>query len=184
MTSGTWRRLGRRWLRQAAEVVGGYPPRWLTMTVDQFRLKPIPYKDVQLDINISPHLSSEYISYLENPVELLNEAAKAAEQDIWNLMQFTEGLRRQYGKEPRDMELLLKKLYVRRMAADLGISRIYPSGKMIIMKTNMNRKVYRLMEETMACETHRNSLSFTGKEIKCSVEDYTYTKTGCPNRKA
>ncbi|KAI4996086.1 hypothetical protein ZWY2020_041184 [Hordeum vulgare] len=182
--------------------------------VDQFRLKPIPYKDVQLDINISPHLSSEYISYLENPVELLNEAAKAAEQDIWNLMQFTEGLRRQYGKEPRDMELLLKKLYVRRMAADLGISRIYPSGKMIIMKTNMNRKVYRLMEETMACETHRNSLSFTGKEIKaellvnlpdtlllnwlfhcladcyaimpalCSVEDYTYTKTGCPNRKA
>uniref|UniRef100_A0A8R7Q5A9 Transcription-repair-coupling factor C-terminal domain-containing protein n=1 Tax=Triticum urartu TaxID=4572 RepID=A0A8R7Q5A9_TRIUA len=134
--------------------------------VDQFRLKPIPYKDVQLDINISPHLSSEYISYLENPVELLNEAAQAAEQDIWNLMQFTEDLRRQYGKEPRDMELLLKKLYVRRMAADLGISRIYPSGKMIIMKTNMSRKVFRLMEETMASETHRNSLSFTGKEIK------------------
>ncbi|EMS67501.1 hypothetical protein TRIUR3_17792 [Triticum urartu] len=137
--------------------------------VDQFRLKPIPYKDVQLDINISPHLSSEYISYLENPVELLNEAAQAAEQDIWNLMQFTEDLRRQYGKEPRDMELLLKKLYVRRMAADLGISRIYPSGKMIIMKTNMSRKVFRLMEETMASETHRNSLSFTGKEIKSLV---------------
>ncbi|KAM3312902.1 hypothetical protein ACQJBY_032585 [Aegilops geniculata] len=137
--------------------------------VDHFRLKPIPYKDVQLDINISPHLSSEYISYLENPVELLNEAAKAAEQDIWNLMQFTEDLRRQYGKEPRDMELLLKKLYVRRMAADLGISRIYPSGKMIIMKTNMNRKVFRLMEETMASETHRNSLSFTGKEIKAEL---------------
>lgn len=137
--------------------------------VDQFRLKPIPYKDVQLDINISPHLSSEFISYLENPVELLNEAAKAAEQDIWNLMQFTEDLRRQYGKEPRDMELLLKKLYVRRMAADLGISRIYPSGKMIIMKTNMNRKVFRLMEETMASETHRNSLSFTGKEIKAEL---------------
>ncbi|XP_037430293.1 ATP-dependent DNA helicase At3g02060, chloroplastic-like isoform X1 [Triticum dicoccoides] len=137
--------------------------------VDHFRLKPIPYKDVQLDINISPHLSSEYISYLENPVELLNEAAKAAEQDIWNLMQFTEDLRQQYGKEPRDMELLLKKLYVRRMAADLGISRIYPSGKMIIMKTNMNRKVFRLMEETMASETHRNSLSFTGKEIKAEL---------------
>ncbi|KAM3292446.1 hypothetical protein ACQJBY_036320 [Aegilops geniculata] len=137
--------------------------------VDHFRLKPIPYKDVQLDINISPHLSSEYISYLENPVELLNEAAKAAEQDIWNLMQFTEDLRRQYGKEPRDMELLLKKLYVRRMAADLGISRIYPSGKMIIMETNMNRKVFRLMEETMASETHRNSLSFTGKEIKVYI---------------
>ncbi|OEL25815.1 ATP-dependent DNA helicase [Dichanthelium oligosanthes] len=108
--------------------------------VDQFCLVPVPYKDVQLDINISPHLSSEYISYLENPVELLNEAAKAAEKDLWTLIQFTEDLRRRYGKEPRDMELLLKKLYVRRMAADLGISRIYPSGKTIFMKTNMNKK--------------------------------------------
>ncbi|BAF28381.2 Os11g0533100, partial [Oryza sativa Japonica Group] len=134
--------------------------------VDQFCLIPVPYKDVQLDINISSRLSSEYISYLENPVELLNEAAKAAEKDLWTLIQFTEDLRRQYGKEPRDMELLLKKLYVRRMAADLGISRIYSSGKMIIMKTNMNKKVFRLMREAMSLETHRNSLSFTGKEIK------------------
>ena len=67
------------------------------------------------------------------------------------------------------VQLLLKKLYVRRMAADLGISRIYPSGKMIIMKTNMNKKVFRLMAEAMASETHRNSLSLTGKEIKVNV---------------
>ncbi|PUZ45080.1 hypothetical protein GQ55_8G191500 [Panicum hallii var. hallii] len=137
--------------------------------VDQFCLVPIPYKDVQLDINISPHLSSEYISYLENPVELLNEAARAAEKDLWTLIQFTEDLRRRYGKEPRDMELLLKKLYVRRMAADLGISRIYPSGKTIFMKTNMNKKVFRLMTEAMTSETHRNSLSFVGKEIKAEL---------------
>ncbi|CAN6381416.1 unnamed protein product [Urochloa humidicola] len=137
--------------------------------VDQFCLVPVPYKDVQLDINISPHLSSEYISYLENPVELLNEAAKAAEKDLWTLIQFTEDLRRRYGKEPRDMELLLKKLYVRRMAADLGISRVYPSGKMIFMKTNMNKKVFRLMTEAMTSETHRNSLSFVGKEIKAEL---------------
>uniref|UniRef100_A0A0D9XSP3 Uncharacterized protein n=1 Tax=Leersia perrieri TaxID=77586 RepID=A0A0D9XSP3_9ORYZ len=137
--------------------------------VDQFCLIPVPYKDVQMDVNISSRLSSEYISYLENPVELLNEAAKAAEKDLWTLMQFTEDLRRQYGKEPRDMELLLKKLYVRRMAADLGISRIYSSGKTIIMKTNMNKKVFRLMREAMSLETHRNSLSFTGKEIKAEL---------------
>ncbi|ONM26793.1 ATP-dependent DNA helicase At3g02060, chloroplastic [Zea mays] len=137
--------------------------------VDQFCLVPVPYKDVQLDINISPRLSSEYISYLENPVELLNEAAKAAEKDLWTLIQFTEDLRRRYGKEPRDMELLLKKLYVRRMAADLGISRIYPSGKMIFMKTNMNKKVFRLMTEAMTSETHRNSLSFAEKEIKAEL---------------
>ncbi|KAL6890221.1 hypothetical protein ACP4OV_008984 [Aristida adscensionis] len=137
--------------------------------VDQFCLLPVPYKDVQLDINISPHLSSEYISYLENPVELLNEAAKAAEKDLWTLIQFTEDLRRRYGKEPRDMEMLLKKLYVRRMAADLGISQIYPSGKMIFMKTNMNKKVFRLMTEAMTSETYRNSLSYAGKEIKAEL---------------
>ncbi|TVU24652.1 hypothetical protein EJB05_27101, partial [Eragrostis curvula] len=137
--------------------------------VDQFCLLPVPYKDVQLDINISPHLSSEYISYLENPVELLNEAAQAAEKDLWTLIQFTEDLRRRYGKEPRDMELLLKKLYVRRMAADLGISRIYPSGKMIFMKTNMNKKVFRLMTEAMTSETYRNSLSYSGKQIKAEL---------------
>ncbi|GJN25454.1 hypothetical protein PR202_gb13282 [Eleusine coracana subsp. coracana] len=137
--------------------------------VDQFCLMPVPYKDVQLDINISPHLSSEYISYLENPVELLNEAAKAAEKDLWTLIQFTEDLRRRYGKEPRDMELLLKKLYVKRMAADLGISRVYPSGKMILMKTNMNKKVFRLMTEAMTSETYRNSLSYAGKEIKAEL---------------
>jgi hypothetical protein len=52
------------------------------------------------------------------------------------------------------------------MAADLGISRVYPSGKTIFMKTNMNKKVFRLMTEAMTSETHRNSLSFVGKEIK------------------
>ncbi|KAL5993627.1 hypothetical protein ACLOJK_040879 [Asimina triloba] len=88
--------------------------------VEEFRLVSIPYKEVQLDINITPHHSSEYINCLENPIELINEAEKAAERDIWSLMQFTEQLRRQYGKEPCSMEIFLKKLYVRRMAADLG----------------------------------------------------------------
>lgn len=72
------------------------------------------------------------------------------------------------------LQLLLKKLYVRRMAADLGISRIYPSGKMIFMKTNMNKKVFRLMTEAMTSETHRNSLSFAGKEIKVRVHVSQY----------
>jgi hypothetical protein len=72
------------------------------------------------------------------------------------------------------LQLLLKKLYVRRMAADLGISRIYPSGKTIFMKTNMNKKVFRLMTEAMTSETHRNSLSFVGKEIKVRTHASNY----------
>jgi hypothetical protein len=67
------------------------------------------------------------------------------------------------------LQLLLKNLYVRRMAADLGISQVYPSGKMILMKTNMNKKVFRLMTEAMISETYRNSLSYAGKEIKVKI---------------
>ena len=121
---------------------------------------------MQIDLNINPHLPSDYINYLENPMEIINEAEKAAETDIWSLMQFTENLRRQYGKEPSSMEIILKKLYVRRMAADIGITRIYASGKMVGMETNMSKKVFKLMTDSMSSEMHRNSLFFDGNEIK------------------
>lgn len=117
-------------------------------------------------MNLNPRLPSEYINYLENPLEVINEAEKAAEKDIWNLIQFTENLRRQYGKEPYSMEILLKKLYVKRMAADIGITRIYASGKMVGMKSNMSKKVFKLMIESMASEMHRTSLVFDDGSIK------------------
>ncbi|XP_052172477.1 ATP-dependent DNA helicase At3g02060, chloroplastic isoform X2 [Diospyros lotus] len=137
--------------------------------VEEHRVISVPYLSVQLDLNINTHLPSEYINYLENPMEIIHEAEKAAEKDIWSLMQFTENLRRQYGKEPYSMEILLKKLYVRRMAADLGISRIFASGKMVGMKTNMTRKVFKLITDSMASDIHRNSLSFEEDQIKAEL---------------
>lgn len=99
-------------------------------------------------------------------MEIINEAEKAAQNDIWSLMQFTENLRRQYGKEPFSMEILLKKLYVKRMAADLGITRICASGKMVGMKTNMSKNVFKLMTDSVASDIHRNSLVFEDGLIK------------------
>lgn len=64
------------------------------------------------------------------------------------------------------MEILLKKLYVRRMAADLGITRIYASGKMVGMETRMSKKVFRLITDSMASDMHRNSLVFEDGLIK------------------
>lgn len=119
----------------------------------------------QIDININPRLPSEYVNYLENPMEIINEAEKAAEKDMWSLMQFTENLRRQYGKEPYSMEIILKKLYVRRMAADLGVNRIYASGKMVVMKTNMSKKVFKLITDSMTCDVYRSSLIYEGDQI-------------------
>ncbi|KAK1320017.1 hypothetical protein QJS10_CPB04g00059 [Acorus calamus] len=138
--------------------------------VDEHRLVSVPYSDVQLDINITSHLSSEYINYLENPIEMIKEAEKAAEKDMWSLVQFTEHLRRQYGKEPHSMEMILKKFYVRRMAADLGISRIYASGKMVGMQTNSSKKVFKLMTESMTSDIHRNCLLFEENQIKSKCD--------------
>lgn len=137
--------------------------------VEEHRVIPVPYQSVELDLNINLHLPSEYINYLENPMEIINEAEKAAEKDIWSLMQFTENLRRKHGKEPYSMEFLLKKLYVRRMAADLGIKRIYASEKMVGMKTNMSKKVFKLITDSMASDAHRNSLKFEDDQIKAGL---------------
>lgn len=99
-------------------------------------------------------------------MQIINGAEKAAEKDIFSLMQFTENLRRQYGKEPYSMEILLKKLYVRRMAADLGITSIYSSGKMVGMKTNMSKKVFKLITDSATSDVHQNSLIFEDGQIK------------------
>ncbi|KAK2968832.1 hypothetical protein RJ640_028225 [Escallonia rubra] len=137
--------------------------------VEEHRVTSVPYHSVQLDMNINPHLPSEYINYLENPMEVISEAEKAAEKDIWSLMHFTENLRRQYGKEPYSMEILLKKLYVRRMAADLGVTRIYSSGKMVGMMTNMSIKVFQLITDSMTSDVHRNCLAFDDGQIKAEL---------------
>ncbi|KAJ3671788.1 hypothetical protein LUZ60_007867 [Juncus effusus] len=134
--------------------------------VEETRIESVPYKSVQLDIDITPHLPSEYVNYLENPVKLINDAERAAERDIWTLIQFTEELRRQHGKEPYPMELILKKLYVRRMAADLGIRNIYKINKSVFFETNMNQHVFKLMRDSLVSDVQKNSLSFNGSLIK------------------
>ncbi|KAK4272265.1 hypothetical protein QN277_020847 [Acacia crassicarpa] len=137
--------------------------------VDDHRVVSVPYQSVQVDININPHLPSDYINHLENPMEILDAAERAAEKDIWCLMQFTENLRRQYGKEPYSMEILLKKLYVKRMAADIGVTRIYSTGKTVFMKANISKKVFGLMTESMTSDLHRNSLILEGDKVKAEL---------------
>ncbi|KAE9586523.1 hypothetical protein Lalb_Chr24g0402881 [Lupinus albus] len=60
---------------------------------------------------------------------------RVAEKDIWSLMQFTENFR-------RSMEIILKKLYVKRMADDIGVTIIYSSGKTVFMKTNCRAPIF------------------------------------------
>ncbi|KAI3793837.1 hypothetical protein L1987_36460 [Smallanthus sonchifolius] len=138
-------------------------------TVDVHRTRPVPYKSVKLELDINPRLSSEYINYLDNPIEIINGAEKAAEKETYSLVQFTVDLRRQYGKEPYAMEVLLKKLYVKRMAADIGITRIYVSGKTVVMMTNMTQQVFKMIRDAMLSDIHQNMLVYEGGEIKAEL---------------
>ncbi|CAO2829827.1 unnamed protein product [Amaranthus hypochondriacus] len=137
--------------------------------VEEHRIKSISYHKVQFDINFNPHLSSEYINYLDNPMELINNAENSAEKDILSLVEFTEDLRRQYGREPYSMEILLKKLYVKRMAADLGINRIYAAGRMVVMETNMTKSVFRLIKDSMVSDELRSVLIYEDGQIKSEL---------------
>ncbi|CAH1437831.1 unnamed protein product [Lactuca virosa] len=137
--------------------------------VDVHRTHPVSFKSVKLELDINPRLSSEYINYLDNPIEVVKDAEKAAEKDTWSLVQFTVDLRRQYGKEPYAMESLLKKLYVKRMAADIGITRIYVNGKTVVMMTNMNQQVFKMITDAMFSDTHRNMLAFQAGQIKAEL---------------
>jgi hypothetical protein len=61
---------------------------------------------------------------------------------------------------------MLKKLYVRRMAADLGITNIFQKKNTVYMATNMNKKAFKLMRDAVSSDVHRNCLSFDGSHIK------------------
>ncbi|KAA3456126.1 ATP-dependent DNA helicase chloroplastic isoform X1 [Gossypium australe] len=87
--------------------------------VEEHRVVSVPYQSVEIDININPHLPSEYINYLENPMEIINDAEKAAEKDIWSLMQFTENLRRKMVGMETSMSKRVFKLMTDSMISDV-----------------------------------------------------------------
>eukprot|EP01018_Ginkgo_biloba_P018318 Gb_38755 [translate_table: standard] len=137
--------------------------------VGQHRLVPVLYEDVQIDVDVTARLPFEYINELDHPTRVIEEAEQAARKDLWSLMHFTEQLRRDYGKEPPSMELLLKKIYVKRMAADLGIAQIFKSGRTIGMRTCMTKESFKLLSEAMTSDFLRSCLTFEDNRIKAQL---------------
>lgn len=137
--------------------------------VGQHRLMPVPYEDVELDVDVITRLPYKYMDELGDPAEIIEEAEAAAQKDLWSLVQFTEKLRFQYGKEPPSMELLLKKIYVKRIAADLGISQILKAGKTIAMRTQMTKDAFKLFVEAMSPDSFCSSLTFEDNYIKAQL---------------
>ncbi|BBN01417.1 transcription-repair coupling factor (superfamily II helicase) [Marchantia polymorpha subsp. ruderalis] len=134
--------------------------------VDNQRLPQVDYDDVQLELGLDVHIPSEYIKRSEEREDVLKAAERAAKESLRSLMVFTNRLRDNFGKEPAAMEMLLKMLYVRRMAADLGIHRIRIRGLSVIMETNMSSEAFEMIASSITSESVRSSLTFDTGHIE------------------
>ncbi|KAL2643719.1 hypothetical protein R1flu_011306 [Riccia fluitans] len=134
--------------------------------VDNQRLPQVEYDSVQLELGLDTHIPSDYIKQSEEREEVWKAAELAAKESLRSLMLFTNRLRDNYGKEPVEMEMLLKMLYVRRMAADLGIHRIRTRGLSIIMETEMSPEAFEMIAASLTSESLLSSLTFESGHLE------------------
>jgi hypothetical protein len=67
-------------------------------------------------------------------------------------------------------QMLLKTMYVKRIAADLGIHRIRTRGKTVVMETNMELEAFDMLASAVSSDTLRASLSYERGRIEvCSL---------------
>lgn len=137
------------------------------LKVEEQRLPRVEFSEVQLDLEVDCHIPREYVPGIAQRDELLIEAEIAASQGMTQLLGFTDKLRDTYGEEPPSVEAFLKTLYVRRIATDLGVHRIYlRDGQHIVLATTMNKSVYEMLRDSMDTEVLANSISFSPGQIE------------------
>eukprot|EP00850_Spirogloea_muscicola_P012394 SM000080S22909 [mRNA] locus=s80:26269:33483:+ [translate_table: standard] len=134
--------------------------------VEQQNLPRLNFEDVKLDIEVDSHIPSEYIPDLAMREKVVQDAEKAAGEGMRALMLFTDRLRDNFGREPLSVEMLLKTLYVRRIAADLGIGHISVKGKTIIMGTEMEDEAFEMLSNAMESDSLRGFLSYHDGRIE------------------
>jgi len=132
--------------------------------VDHQKLPEVTFQEVQLDLAVTTHIPGDYVTSAALRDKVMQDAEKAANESMNALMLFTNRLRQEYGPEPPIMELLLKTLYVKRLAADLGIHRIRSRGKTVVMETHMEPEAYEMLSVAITSAAVRDSLAYeTGK---------------------
>ncbi|CAM6056089.1 unnamed protein product [Sphagnum tenellum] len=121
---------------------------------------------VELDLEVDTHIPGTYVHSAAEREKVMNDAEKAAKESMRALMVFTNRLRSDYGKEPPTIEMLLKTMYVKRIAADLGIHRIRTRGKTVVMETNMELEAFDMLASAVSSDTLRASLSYERGRIE------------------
>ncbi|KAH7294461.1 hypothetical protein KP509_27G001900 [Ceratopteris richardii] len=91
---------------------------------------------------------------------------------MMELMYFTNNLRCDFGRETSSFKVLLQSVYIRRIAADVGIHHIYVHGKTIVMESGMSETFFKILKEGISSDSFLTSLTFkTGViEIQLLVE--------------
>jgi transcription-repair coupling factor len=134
--------------------------------VDYQKLPEVIFKEVQLDMVVRIHIPGDYVTSAALRDKVMQDAEKAAMESLTALMLFTNKLRNEYGPEPPTVELLLKTLYVKRLAADLGIHRIRTRGKTVVMETNMEPEAYEMLSVAIRSAAVRVSLVYEPGKIE------------------
>ncbi|KAG0586932.1 hypothetical protein KC19_2G128500 [Ceratodon purpureus] len=134
--------------------------------VDLQKLPEVTFQEVQLDLAVSTHIPGDYVTSATLRDKVLQDAEKAANDSMNALMNFTNRLRNEYGPEPPTVEMLLKTLYVKRLAADLGIHRIRTRGKTVVMETNMEPEAYEMLSVAITSTSVQDSLAYEPGKIE------------------
>ncbi|CAI5474400.1 unnamed protein product [Closterium sp. Yama58-4] len=138
--------------------------------VEQKSLPRVQFKEVRLDLPLDPlpPIPASYVPDAAVRARLPREAEEAAAEGMAALLAFCKEMRAEYGDEPAAVELLFKHLFVRRMAADLGIYRILQreQGTTIVMETAMKLPAFEILRDAVQQKAMRESLSFRSGRIE------------------
>ncbi|GBG92605.1 hypothetical protein CBR_g56393 [Chara braunii] len=124
-------------------------------------LPKVEYDAVQLDIDFRPEIPEEYVPSEKERERIVKEGERVAATGMKSLIMFTETLRTTFGREPTSVEIWLKTLYVKRAAADLGISRIASEGRTITLETAMAMPAFNMLVSSIETRSLKKSLTFT-----------------------
>ncbi|KAI5072409.1 hypothetical protein GOP47_0012515 [Adiantum capillus-veneris] len=118
------------------------------------------FKKVKLDVDFDPVRAVDYIKDAQRYETVISELEVAACSGLRELMYFTTNLRFEFGRETTCFEVLLQAVYIRRIAADVGIHHIWVQGKTIVMESDMSETVFNILKEGITSESLLSSMTF------------------------
>lgn len=124
------------------------------------------FKEVKLDLDVSPYSASDYIRDQEKYEKVISDLEAAACNGLKELMFFTNNLRCEFGRQTAAFEVLLQAVYIRRIAADLGIYHIWVRGKTVVMESDMTETVFNILKEGITSDSLLSYLTFKGGVIQ------------------